>query len=361
MWSLRRLSVLSACFVVCLLPASLAAQVEDWTEGPERPKLTTESLIPTMAGSETYSERYTFGADLDDGGRLKIEFTVGNVGPGDEHGAVSVRLDLPGRSTYAFQKKVSDWSYSKETFRLEIAGTTVEAVEDDQFRLTHRNGDVALEVVFERTLPMWRPGNGRIAVDDRYMTTELIAPRADVTGTFATDAQTRSIRGTRSGLADHAISLFLPYQLARRFSRHHVFDDDLFVAWREIQLLDAHGGESLTWIVVGYEEQIVFSNADAEATFLEMKRDSETGYRVPLGVRIRGRTGGDSVTWRARGRNLRRRDLLAVYGPLVRMLARAVTQPYQYRLDADYTLQMSIEGADATVRGEGTYSMDYFH
>ncbi len=111
---------------------------------------------------------------------------------------------------------------------------------------------------------------------------------------------------------------------------------------------------------MGYQGEIVFTDASAEIDFTRMRQDAETGYRVPLQIRVTGRQGSDRATWRARGENLDRRDLLKDYGPLVRFLARTITHPYQYRLDADYSLDMAIQGVEATVRGRGEYSMDYF-
>ena len=338
-----------------------AVQTRGWEEGAAGEPLSMKTLIPRMSGEESYSERYTFAAELEGGGFLKFEFTISNFGFGDHHGAAAVTVDLPGRETYEFSRKVGDWSYTKDRFSLSIARTTIEEDGEQAFRLRHRAKGMEVDVRFENTIPMWQPGNGEIRSGGKYFTLHLVAPRADVTGTIATGDQTIPVDAPQAGFGDHSATQFAPYDLARRFSRFHHFNDDLFVAWREIALTEARGDSSLTWIVVGYKDEIIFSDASAQITFRDIVRDSETGYRVPRQIQIEGQSGLDSVRLVIEGKNLRRKSLLDEYGALIRTLASAVTDPYQYAMDGEYKLQMTIQDATATVEGTVGFSMDYLN
>lgn len=339
---------------------SLAGATQGWEHGGSERTPTMQSLIPRLDSDESYSERYTFAADLDGGGRVKVEMTISNYGFGDHHGVSSVEVEVPGLTNYDFSKKVgsSDWSYAKDRFRLSIADTTVEGVGEDTFRLKH-DGKVDLDLTFENRLPMWSPGRGKITSGGKYFTMDLISPRADVTGTVSAGGKTVDVRGSRSGFADHSATQFAPYSLAERFSRFHDFNDDVFVAWREIKLTEGRGGRSLTWIVVGYRDKIVFSDAGATIKIGDVKYDSETGYRVPKAIQIEAEDGPDRVKFVIRGDKLRRKDLLAEHGAVVKLFASAVTDPYQYALDGNYALEMTIDGTTATVRGNAEFSMDY--
>jgi hypothetical protein len=346
--------------VMVMAGGEVQAQTTGWESGPSAGPVGVERLIPRMDSDESYSERYTFGADLDGGGRIKFEFTITNYGWGDGHGAAAVKVFRPGRPDYEFSRKVNDWSYDKKPFAMTIAGTRVEAVGEGRFRLTH-NGKVDVDVTFQNTLPMWQPGDGQINSGDRYFTLMLMAPRADVAGTLGYGDERVEITGTRSGLADHSASRFAPYDLARRFSRFYHFNDEVFIAWREIALTEKRGGESLTWLVVGYRDQIVFSDAGARIKFAKFRRDRQTGYKIPRLIQIDGVDGADSVRLVIRAERARRVDLLDEHGALVRLFASAVTEPYQYVFDGEYELQMTIEGASARVDGSVEFSMDYLN
>jgi hypothetical protein len=362
MASLNR-SICFFCLFLFLMSAQPASAVtHGWTTGPGSKKLTATSLTPKMSSEEAYTERYSFAVDLDGGGHVGVDFTVSNLGWGDHHGGASVRVRMPGSKKYEYNKKVDDgeWTFSKSGFALNIASTSVKAKGKNTFIIKH-NGRVKVDLKFVNRIPMWRPGNGQITVEDGYYAYDVIAPRAEVTGRIFINGVWKDVRAERSGYADHVATNIAPYDFAKRFSRFRQYKDDLFVIWREITLESDHGGKSLTWIMVGYKDQIVISDSNARLRSGKIKRDSKTKYPVPFALQVDGKRGGDRVKLVMNARKKKRKDLLASYGAAAKVVASSVSEPFRFDLACDYTLQMTIKGSNATVRGSGHYSVDFIN
>jgi hypothetical protein len=338
-----------------LLPSTAFAKVDGWTTGKGSSRPSMKDLIPRMSADEAYSERYGFSVDLDTGGHIGFDFTISNLGWGDAHGAAGVRVELPGKKKYKFRKKKDegDWSYAKDRFNIEIAGTSVRG-SGKKFKLRH-NGRVKVNLTFENAMPMWRPGNGQITTDEGYYKFSIIAPRANVSGTVEIDGEKIEVKGTMKGYGDHVATNIAPFDFAKRFSRFRHYNGDVFVVWREITLTN---GKSFTWLMVGYKDKIVFGDGNAKIRTAKAKKDG-AGYTVPWAVQIDGKKGGDSVQLVMRAKKQKRRDLLKSYGSAAKLVASTVSKPYQYDMDCEYTLKMTIGGAAATIKGRSHYILDY--
>ncbi len=356
-------SFLLVTLVVTGAPIAPAdAETRGWADGDSTTPTMTD-LIPEPKSAEAYSERYSLSAKLDGGGKIVVKHTISNLGWGDRHGAAQVRVKLPDRENYSFQKKVGsgEWSYAKDSFKLDIAKTTVEGHDDGSFEYRH-DGEVKLEATLESDVSMWQPGRGRLDVDGGFMEMDMYGLRGTLEGRVKVGGEWRSVKSTRNAYADHTATNIAPYDLGTRFSRTRIYDDDndVFVMWREIKLVDGYGGESINWVVVGYRDRIVFSDPDADVSFGKVRKD-RVGYDVPHAVQIEGKSGGDSIKLVLKANDMRRKNLLKRYGTVVRTFAKTVSEPYNYYLDADYALQMDIDGARATVRGDGGYVVDYLN
>ncbi|MFW5968781.1 MAG: hypothetical protein ACOCV2_14750 [Persicimonas sp.] len=341
-------------------PSSANAEVRGWNDGADSTP-TMSDLIPTLAGQEAYSERYSFAIDLDGGGHIGVDWTISNLGWGDGHGATDVRVNLPDKDKYTASEKVKkkNWSYSKDSFELDIADTRIEAKGDDAFVLTHKGDGVSFELTLTNTVDMWRPGSGKIDTDDGYYKFNLVAPRADVSGTVTIDGESHEVESTRKGYGEHVTTNIAPFDLAKRFSRLRTSKDDVSIMWREIDLEDDHGGDSQTWIAVLYKDKIVFSDPDADIRFGRVRSDSDSGYRFPMDIQIDGRSGDDSVKLIMRGKDYEREDLLESYGAAAKAIASAVSKPYRYDVTCKYQLQMDIGGDRAVVSGDSHFVLDY--
>lgn len=349
-----------AAAAVLLVAGMASAEVNGWTSGKGNSSPSMKQLVPQMSSEESYTERYTFAANLDDGTHIGVDFTISNLGWSDGMGAVQVRVKQPGKEKYKFSRKVDadEWSFSKKKFHIDIADTSVTAKGKNRLRLRHDGDGVKFDVTFKNNMPMWKPGDGRIDTDEGYYKFDLIAPRADVSGKVYSNGKWRRVKGTQSGYGDHVATNAAPFDLAKRFMRMRTSNKDLLIIWREIKTTKALGSKSMTWVMIGYKNKIVFSDPDAKLTFGKTRRDPKTGYTVPLNVQVEGKSGKDSIKLVARGKSFKRKDLLASYGSAARMVASTMTEPYSYIVDARYQLKMTIGGATAVVGGDSHFVSD---
>lgn len=358
-------TALTALLVLLTASPALAGDdaTRDWAANSKGvgERATANELIPTMGKEEAYLQRYNFAARLDNGGYLKVDFTISNMGWGDRNAAARVYLRSPDLDRdYSYSNKVDErsWKSAKDHFMLDISKTTVEAKDDRTFVITHR-GEVELELTFESLMPMWKPGRGQLDVKDGYYRFHLISPRAKVTGRAKIKGAWVPLVSTSKGYGDHIDTNVAPYDFAQRFSRSRHFNGDLFIIWREITLSKEYGGESVVWLMIGYKDKIVFSDPRAKLRIGQKRTDAKTGYVLPYAVQVDAAQGADKVKLVMRGKRMKKTDLLKSYGNAVRLVASAVSAPFRYEFPCSYALQMEIQGARAQVRGQSHYTFDY--
>jgi hypothetical protein len=357
MWAAMWLGVVS----VTLFASGVAeAKTTGWTSGAGS-KPNVKELIPKMASEEAYTERYVFSTDLDGGGHIGVDFTISNLGWGDGHGASAVRIYLPNEKRYDYKDKVNEgkWSYKKDTFHLDISKTQVWSTGPDTYRIKHDNGSVKLDLTLKSLVPMWRPGGGAIKVKDGYYKFTVVAPRAEVTGKVMVGGKWRDVKSERAGYAEHTATNVAPYDLATRFSRMRAVDDDVLIMWREVRVAKSYGVRSYTFAMVAYKDQVVFSDPGAAIKFGSLRRDAKTGYQVPLSVQIDGKSKEDAIKLVLTGTSYKSEDLLDSYGSAAKTVASMVSKPFRFTVPVTYALQMTIQGATATVQGKGSVVFDY--
>ncbi|RAL23879.1 hypothetical protein DL240_06945 [Lujinxingia litoralis] len=349
-----------AVWAMSAVPATAQAQLQGWSEGSAARQVSMRELIPRMSSGQAYSERYGFSVDLEGGGHIGMDFTISNLGIRSGYGAAQVRVRLPGQERYEYGERVGrgDWTTASDRFALDIARTQVEAQGADSFVLRH-DGDVKVELTFRNTMPMWRPGTGQIRQGEDYYRFTLISPRANVEGRVQIDGTWHEVRAERAGYADHVATNVAPYDLAKRFSRFRDYNDDVFVIWREIELTEQFGGRTLTWAMVGVGDRIVFSDAAATLRPGNVNADSETGYQVPQAVQIEGESGQGQMRFVMRGDRVKKKDLLASYGRAARLVASALSKPWEYTVHGDYALEVEVGGRTVRKRGRAHYTVDF--
>lgn len=321
--------------------------------GEDRGPATLRDIIPDPRGGEAYSERYTLFANLEGGGTAYVDLTISNLGWGDRHGATTGEIRLPGQRPYRFKKKLDEdeWSYRRDRFEMKVGPTTISGDAESGFRVRHR-GASSFDLTFKSRTPMWSPGIGKLMHDGNVYATTLAVPWGDVTGTIGG----KSVNGV--GMFDHGMSTFSPFDLADKFSRMRHFEDGLFIAWREVDLTDDLGSRSVTWVIVGIDDKIVFSDSAANIAWTGFDEHEESGHRVPSNVVISASSGGKSLRLEVRGKRVRSTDLLAQHGAAARAVAGAVSNPWQFEVNGSYDLRISGGGTDVSRRGKTNIEMD---
>lgn len=380
-------------FAVALTPQLAAADEGDskrvsrgWTDvakGERIEPASSKDFVPMLSEEEAYIERYTISLDLDGGGWIGAYFTISNLGFGNGHGAARLKIKLPHRmkdaakGQYTFFKKVArdEWSYDEEELDLSIAGLRLEAKQDGSgftIRFEEPDGSVKLELDVSNDLPMWKPGRGRIDVaDGGYLVYGLLSPRGSAKGRVFIDGAWHDISSTRQVFADHSATNVAPFDLGSHFAHCRTYKDDVMVAWRSLKLGEEYGGQTYTWMMVGYKDDIVFSDADATIKTGDTKRDGKTGYTIPYSVQLEGeqpatgsrKKGGKEKTDRVKlimkGERMWKEDLLDRYGAAAKLVAGAVSKPFRYEFASKFAATLEIGGARARVGGEGRYYFDF--
>ena len=357
--------------VMCVMASPLAAEetARGWNDG-EATAASPKDFIPSLQDEEAYIERYTISMDLDGGGWIGAYFTISNLGFGSGHGAARVRIKLPDRKdgAYEYFKKVDrdEWTYQKDTLDLTIAGLKIVAKDDKTFSLHFESPDDEVKFEFDitNTLPMWKPGRGRIDVaDGGYLAYGVLSPRGSVKGRVFIDGAWRDVTVTRNLFADHSATNVAPFELGDMFAHSRAYEDKVTVAWRSIKLSEKYGGQTFTWVMVGYKDDIVFSDADATLRTGDTKRDVKTGYTIPYSVQIDGKQGekGDSVKLIWRSEKMFKEDLLDKYGAAAKLVAGAVSKPWRYEFKSKFAMQLEVSGSTAKVGGKGRYYFDFMN
>lgn len=354
-------TLLASLLMLALIGVASPALASGWGSTATERALTMSELIPRMSSGQAYSERYSFAVDFDDGGHVGINFTISNLGVRSGYGASEVRVRLPDHDNHRFAERYSrgDWSYDPDSFGLEIGPSSIKASGEDAFDFVYRGDDVEVELRFELQMPMWRPGSGEIRSGDDYYRYTLVGPRSNVSGRIKIDGQWKDVTGTRRGYADHVATNVAPFDLGKRFTRFRNYNDDAFIMWREIGLTEAFGGGTASWVVVGVGDRIVYQDANADVRFGELERDDETGYLIPHATQVTSQQGDDRLRFVLRGNDVNRRDLLASYGRVGRAVASRFSEPYEYVVAGDYTLEVLVGGRPLRLRGSSHVTVDH--
>ena len=176
-------TIVSCCVAaLAVVAAPMVAEADGWGEGNRA--ATASDLIPSMSSGQAYTERYSFSVSLDDGGHIGMNWTISNLGIRNGYGAAQVSVRHPDIDNYSSSERESrrNWSYDDNGFGLDIADATIEAVDDSTFELGYDGDGVRVELTFQNTIDMWRPGDGGLENGSDFYRFTMVSPRADVTG-----------------------------------------------------------------------------------------------------------------------------------------------------------------------------------
>ncbi len=354
--------LISAISVAFIAGAASTATAQGWGDGTTGKPATVDELIPRMSSGQAYTERYSFAVDFDDGGHVGMNFTISNLGIRSGYGAAEFRFRHDDIDNYRYGERVSrsNWSYDEDNFALDIDKASIKADGDDAFILKYNGDEMRAELRFEKQMPMWRPGNGEIRQGEDYYRFMLVAPRANVTGRIFANGEWHEVTGTNSGYGDHVATNVAPFDLAKRFTRFRNYQDNAFVMWREVHLTGDYGGEKVSWVVVGVDDEIVYEDPNINVEFGNFQRDQETRYAVPHAAQLQSQQGDASLRFLLRGKEVDRTDLLESYGRVARAVASRVSEPYQYDVSGDYALEVTnADGEKLRITGSSHMTVDY--
>jgi len=201
-------------------PVLLALQLALAAAGP---------LQPSDEPSDTWSESFSFQADLTDGSYVWAQLSFTNMGPGSGTGLCRVLVRRPGRKAFQAQTRVgrSDWAYvppdATGTDRLELDEglCALHAGAKPGLRIALDDQRVTLSFAkpFQPTVP---PGGEVRLASGRYYRSEVLLPFGDVQVQLEGKRVAKGQGPERLGggaYVDHSRSTVKPAELASRWVR----------------------------------------------------------------------------------------------------------------------------------------------
>ncbi len=165
---------------------------------------------------ETYSETFTFIADLAGGTYVQLQLNVTNAGVGSNMGNCRVLIIEPGKQPYTATTKLEsdEWRFQAPTLfmgpcqaRAGDSTTVIGEVEGMRFFLE-------LKAPARRV----RPPNAELKNDDTYYLTEVLVPRGEASFKWQPKGGGEK-RLSGHGYADHSRGTMLPAHAARGWVR----------------------------------------------------------------------------------------------------------------------------------------------
>jgi hypothetical protein len=187
-------------------------------------------LQPRPEPADTWSESFSFQADLTDGTYVWAQLSFTNLGPGSGSGLCRVLVRRPGRAPFSAQTRVGrkGWTYTPAdasgTDRLELDDGLCAAHGGATPGLTVALDGRRVELSFARAFTPTLPPGGEVRLPSgRYYRSELLLPFGDVEvslqGKGLTARAEAEERLTGGAYVDHSRSTVQPAELARRWVR----------------------------------------------------------------------------------------------------------------------------------------------
>lgn len=326
----------------------------------------TRSLVPHLVDDEHFYEQYNFEAQLEGGVDFTLRLRIANLGPGDGRMEVTVRTRDPRdrkRIKYSAKLDRGDWSYSKERFLIQAGGTEVEGT-PAQITVRGRSAGFNFELVFDRQAKGWRPGDGRVGVgDDGYYATEIVFPRARVKGFIEPAGAKLPVQGW--GYALHSHSNVAPYSLARRWVQFDSHDSDYAVYLRHFVPAEGLGKRPVTFLLVTYQDQVVFQSYRVRVSAEATTRDEKTKarYVMPKRLVVEAEAPGQTLRAVLQGTKLYHRSaMLEDASTVERLVIARFAEPVDYNYRCDYTITLTNAGhPPVELKGKATYSVNYLN
>ena len=205
-----------------LYPASSYRRLYDPSAGPLWSM--DEGLPPEEDGDHYCPERdffewWYFDAAFENGYRLVAILHSSLYNAVDHRPTVDLRLTPPGSESVTAIGRYdrADYRAAADHCDVQIAGCRATAEGEGRYSLRLRQGEIAADLVYESSLPGWRPGTGYLFADDasgHFFKWVVPLPRAEVRGTLTVAGQTMTVRGV--GYHDHNWgNLYLPTAFSR--------------------------------------------------------------------------------------------------------------------------------------------------
>jgi len=261
-----------------------------------------------------------------------------------------------GRSWFA-RSKVKSREVSAATDAVDIKlGNNRFQGSFPEFRITFDEGKVGLDLTYTCELPGWKPGSGKVILDDdpeKFYSICVPATRAKVTGRLTLEGKAIEVSGY--GYSDHGLVTVYPHVYAEHWLSLRSFDAEHTVNFLQFTTPEEYGHRQARWILVGDNRRIILATTDFELEPRDMVRDPRWDDAWPGTIGFRA-SDGDRVSVEgtvAIGNLVERLDFLSKLSFLERTIASFFARSLIYRFPSEVTVHQEVgeEKEDFVLQG----------
>jgi hypothetical protein len=333
-----------------LLPLPAAAWEAEVFKG-DAADATLEDLMPRIAdrGAPYYSEDYTFTFRLAGtvGMQLKIGMSnlLGGEGSAFADGWVTTR-GKRRRISRTWEK--GKWNSAADRFALTMEDLDLKGT-PRKLKLRFEADGAAVDAELEAVVPGFRPGTGKVVLEDQGYVSIAVWPKFAVTGSVKVGE--KSFRLAGYALLTHAVSTVPPQHMPATWYYFKGDDFDNPVLFQAFQLPEAFGGTLHGWALAVEQDRYLFRSHRIVASPTALK--DTRGATLPWALLLADADAAMEGAIKAeRLRSVR--DRLARLPSLQAAIIRKFIDPRRYF----FAGKIELKVGKRRIRADGEYKVD---
>jgi hypothetical protein len=333
--------------------------------GSEQP-VEIKDFRPHLGDEGMYSEVWSHGAWLKDGGDLGIDFVISNLGIGNHKGAFKIEFrDAKGnKSSCSKDYSEDEWKSESSGFHLKFGSNEVDG-DMNGINLKVRCDESTLDLRFDNQGVPSKPGSGTLRFENSgeekgFYSMVFTSPRAIVSGTLTNKGQKTSIDGV--GNAYHTWTNIGPHQQARRWFRFNSIRDEFSIVLAELEAPSAFGSSHEGWALVYGPEGRIVSSARVRYDYDGFIKDqkAEEGYIIPRRVRIMAVDSDNTIQGTLTMTSIKDiQDPLSDLDFFRKAIVSRFTKPRDYYIGCNYTFNIKDSKGSHALQGESFFRYTY--
>ena len=329
-------------------------------------------LVPMVSTEEYYGERWDIIVHAVDF-KLRIKFDISNVGPGDFKGKVSGYIFnyKDGKTIDNYRIKASfakgEWKVDPNGFGLRMGDYYITG-EPGNFTVEGIAKDGENTINFKANVKgkAWRPGTGWVIIGDEN---KLYHKQSHISTMGPTDVTLDYSNGTVKSIQGSCYGGHQAFNIAQHdfydrsiYARRISDDKRLLIEWRVIEASETYNKESIAFLVVAYDNEIIFASTDIEVIVGERWTDpGNYGYTVPSRLQLIARSGDDKAILTFNPNEpVKIKDPLAKLSTIERFAVKQIATPMEYSFKGLMRLDLTVDDDSATIEETAAYTVASF-
>jgi hypothetical protein len=231
---------------------------------------------------ESYGEGWFWLGVFDEGSYSFANFTISNLGPGDNKGQADMTVWEPSGQTYVRRAPFKEGALKAAPGKMDIQiGANHLWGSYPTFNLKMAEQDVALDLRYQATLPSFTINSGRICYGkpDDFYSAYITAPRAKVSGVLRTPSGQRQVNGF--GYSDHGWVTMLPHEYSKRWFTLRCFHEKYTLDFLEFTTPPKWGGQRAPMVIFGANDKVLYGGPRYTLTPSDWQTEPKFGQKYP--------------------------------------------------------------------------------